>query len=105
MTPALAYYTTNEVARSTGASLRQLQWWSEHKWVRPAIHGKHRRWIEADVEKVRKIVALRRAGVRHSEMRRLRLLEVDFAKVVVVKKATLIDGVLYVPRDRKVPTK
>lgn len=104
MTPALEWYTTNEVSEMTGASLRQLQWWAEHNWIRPK-RGKryHREWSAEDVEKVRKILALRRAGVRHAEIRRLKLLSVDFDEVVVVRKAILVGRTIYIPRSRKQP--
>lgn len=101
MTPALEWYATNEVSEMTGASLRQLQWWTEHKWIQPKRGKSDRReWSADDVEKVRKILQLRRAGVRHAEIRRLKLLSIDFDEVVVVRKAILVGRTVYVPQSR-----
>lgn len=52
--------STNDVARLTGASLRQLQWWDEIGLTRVAKNGHAREYTDTDTLRVLVIAELRR---------------------------------------------
>jgi DNA-binding transcriptional MerR regulator len=63
-------FNSTEVARMTGASLRQLQWWDEHKLLHPAEKYGHRRgYSSEDVERIMVIMELRKRGVSIQRIR------------------------------------
>ena len=80
--PAAAQqFTSAEVSRISGVSLRQLQWWDEKKVVSPRHEG-HRRIYEAEeVIEITVIAELRRKGFSLQKIRRvLRFLQREMGK-------------------------
>src|SRR5579872_5078042 len=71
MLPAEERYTSNEVARISGVSLRQLQWWDERKVVSPRQDGHKRVYIPEEVVEVSVIAELRRKGFSLQKIRRV----------------------------------
>ena len=55
--------TTIDLARESGVSLRQLQWWDEKGIISPAQDGRRRAYGAQDVLAVRVLAALRRKGL------------------------------------------
>jgi len=55
-------YSSREVARIGGVSLRQLQWWDERKVVSPRHEGHRRVYFAAEVIEITVIAELRRKG-------------------------------------------
>ena len=64
-------YTSQEAARMVGCTLRQLQWWDEKRLTSPGIVGHCRAYSEADIERLRVIVRLRKCGISLQAIRRL----------------------------------
>lgn len=56
--------TTTQVSNLTGATVRQLQWWDEHKYVEVRVDSHQRVWDRAAVEAAMLIVDLRKRGCR-----------------------------------------
>ncbi len=74
-------YTSSDVARISGVSLRQLQWWDERKVVSPRQDGHRRVYQQAEVMEVSVIAALRRKGFSLQKIRRvLRYLQKEMGK-------------------------
>src|SRR5579864_3345102 len=74
-------YTSVEVARICGVSLRQLQWWDERKVVSPQQDGHKRVYLPHEVLEVSVIAELRRKGFSLQKIRRvLRFLQKDMGK-------------------------
>jgi DNA-binding transcriptional MerR regulator len=74
-------YTSDEVARISGVSLRQLQWWDERKMVSPRQEGHRRIYLQQEVVEVSVIAELRRKGFSLQKIRRiLRYLQKDMGK-------------------------
>lgn len=66
-------YTTGEAADLLGVSVRQLQWWDEKRLVVP-IMSKHRRiYREADMRRLRLVLALRGKGMSIQRIREVLL--------------------------------
>jgi DNA-binding transcriptional MerR regulator len=82
-------FTSAEVARISGVSLRQLQWWDERNVVSPRQDG-HRRWyLPQEVIEVSVIAELRRKGFSLQKIRRvLRFLQKEMGK----RLADVLDG-------------
>lgn len=79
--PESPTFTSNEVARIAGVSLRQLQWWDERKVVSPAHAGHKRVYTPAEVVEVSVIAELRRKGFSLQKIRRvLRFLEREMGR-------------------------
>lgn len=79
--PESPTFTSNEVARIAGVSLRQLQWWDERKVVSPAHAGHKRVYTPAEVIEVSVIAELRRKGFSLQKIRRvLRFLEREMGR-------------------------
>lgn len=79
--PAEQFYTSNDVARISGVSLRQLQWWDERNVVSPRQDGHRRVYLPAEVVEVSVIAALRRKGFSLQKIRRvLRYLQKEMGK-------------------------
>ena len=79
--PVAGQYTSQDVSRVSGVSLRQLQWWDEQGVVSPA-HIAHRRLYEPDeVIEVAVIAELRRKGFSLQKIRRvLKFLQKEMGK-------------------------
>src|SRR6266446_3226432 len=81
--PSEERYTSNDVARISGVSLRQLQWWDERKVVSPRQDGHKRVYLPAEVVEISVIAELRRKGFSLQKIRRvLRFLQKDMGKRV-----------------------
>lgn len=64
-------YTSSEVARISGVSLRQLQWWDERGVVSPRQQGHRRVYLPQEVVEVSVIAALRKKGFSLQKIRRV----------------------------------
>lgn len=64
-------YTSGDVARIAGVSLRQLQWWDERNVVSPIQEGHRRVYRQQDVIEVSVIAELRRKGFSLQKIRRV----------------------------------
>jgi DNA-binding transcriptional MerR regulator len=74
-------YTSSEVARLCGVSLRQLQWWDERSVVSPRQDGHKRIYHPQEVVEISVIAELRRKGFSLQKIRRvLRYLQKDVGK-------------------------
>jgi DNA-binding transcriptional MerR regulator len=74
-------YSSADVARLSGVSLRQLQWWDEQKVVSPRHDGHKRIYDMAEVVEVSVIAELRRKGFSLQKIRRvLRFLQKEMGK-------------------------
>jgi DNA-binding transcriptional MerR regulator len=74
-------YTSGEVARIAGVSLRQLQWWDERNVVSPRQEGHRRVYLAQEVVEVSVIAELRRKGFSLQKIRRvLRFLQKEMGK-------------------------
>src|SRR5579859_8125784 len=74
-------YTSGDVARIAGVSLRQLQWWDERNVVSPRQEGHRRVYLPQEVVEVSVIAELRRKGFSLQKIRRvLRFLQKDMGK-------------------------
>jgi len=74
-------YTSTDVARICGVSLRQLQWWDERSVVSPRQDGHKRVYLAPEVLEVSVIAELRRKGFSLQKIRRvLRFLQKDMGK-------------------------
>jgi DNA-binding transcriptional MerR regulator len=74
-------YTSTDVARIAGVSLRQLQWWDERRVVSPRHEGHKRVYSPAEVIEVTVIAELRRKGFSLQKIRRvLRFLQREMGR-------------------------
>src|SRR5437899_5197190 len=74
-------FTSGDVARIAGVSLRQLQWWDERNVVSPRQDGHRRVYLPQEVIEVSVIAELRRKGFSLQKIRRvLRFLQKDMGK-------------------------
>ena len=74
-------YTSSEVARISGVSLRQLQWWDERSVVSPRQQGHRRVYLPQEVVEVSVIAALRKKGFSLQKIRRvLKFLQKEMGK-------------------------
>src|SRR5436190_9111453 len=79
--PESEIYTSTDVARISGVSLRQLQWWDERNVVSPRQDGHRRVYLPHEVIEVSVIAELRRKGFSLQKIRRvLRFLQKDLGK-------------------------
>lgn len=86
-------FTTKEVSKITGASLRQLQWWDERKVIKPRLEGHDRRYTPAQLIQSAVIVALRRKGLSLQKIRRaLRLLQREIERRVGQEFVVVTNG-------------
>ena len=69
--PSEELYTSNDVARISGVSLRQLQWWDERKVVSPRQDGHKRVYVLEEVVEISVIAELRRKGFSLQKIRRV----------------------------------
>jgi DNA-binding transcriptional MerR regulator len=76
-----AGYSSGEVAKIAGVSLRQLQWWDERSVVSPRQQGHRRMYLPEEVVEVSVIAELRRKGFSLQKIRRvLRFLQREMGK-------------------------
>jgi DNA-binding transcriptional MerR regulator len=89
-------HTAWAVSQTCDVSLRQLQWWDERGAISPAIIDHKRMYTDAELEKVRRIAALRKAGIglRHVK----KYLGWQYSDAVRIVRPTIINGVLVVPK-------
>ena len=74
-------FTSRDVARLTGISARQLQWWDERGIVVPARQGHRRIYSFEDLTEVAVICELRRKGFSLQRMRSvIRFLQREFGQ-------------------------
>ncbi len=74
-------FTSSDVARISGVSLRQLQWWDERSVVSPRQDGHRRVYAPDEVVEVSVIAALRKKGFSLQKIRRvLRFLQKEMGK-------------------------
>jgi len=74
-------YASSDVARISGVSLRQLQWWDEQSVVSPRHDGHKRVYLPNEVIEVTVIAELRRKGFSLQKIRRvLRYLQREMGK-------------------------
>src|ERR1700751_2234314 len=74
-------YTSGDVSRIAGVSLRQLQWWDERNVVSPRQEGHRRVYLQQEVVEVSVIAELRRKGFSLQKIRRvLRFLQKEMGK-------------------------
>ncbi len=66
-----AEYSSGDLARATGNTVRTIRFYEEQGLLRPAVvsEGGHRRYTEEDLERLRLIADLRELGVSLSEIR------------------------------------
>lgn len=70
-TPPSEAYSSSDVARVAGISLRQLQWWDERHVVSPQHHGHKRVYSPEQVVEITVIAELRRKGFSLQKIRRV----------------------------------
>jgi DNA-binding transcriptional MerR regulator len=74
-------FTSAQVVRLTGITLRQLQWWDECGIVRPQHEGRRRLYTFDDVTEIAVICALRRKGFPLQRVRRImKFLQKEFGR-------------------------
>src|SRR3954471_9581864 len=79
--PEAPGFTSSDVARICGVSLRQLQWWDERNVVSPRQDGHKRVYTPPEVVEISVIAELRRKGFSLQKIRRvLRFLQKDMGK-------------------------
>lgn len=80
-TPTAEGFTTLDVSRLSGVSLRQLQWWDEQGVISPNHSGHRRLYLPEEVVEVTVIAELRRKGFSLQKIRRvLRYLQKEMDK-------------------------
>jgi DNA-binding transcriptional MerR regulator len=74
-------FTSSDVSRIAGVSLRQLQWWDERKVVSPRHEGHKRVYLSEEVVEITVIAELRRKGFSLQKIRRvLRFLQREMGR-------------------------
>ena len=74
-------FTSSEVSRVCGVTLRQLQWWDERNVVSPRQDGHRRLYLPQEVVEISVIAELRRKGFSLQKIRRvLRFLQREMGK-------------------------
>jgi len=64
-------FSSQEVSKLTGVSLRQLQWWDEQGVVTPVQRGHRRLYQMTEVVEIGLITELRRKGISLQKIRRV----------------------------------
>lgn len=89
-------YSSNEVARISGVTLRQLQWWDEQVVICPRHDGHKRAYLPHEAIAVMVIGELRRKGFSLQKIRRvlryLRELERRLSEAGAAELYLLYDG-------------
>ncbi len=65
------FYSSNDVSKMTGVSLRQLQWWDEQGVVSPVQRGHRRMYQLHEVIEVALITELRSKGISLQKIRKV----------------------------------
>lgn len=79
--PSPRSFSSTEVSRIAGVSLRQLQWWDERKVVSPRHEGHRRIYLPEEVVEITVIAELRRKGFSLQKIRRvLRFLQREMGR-------------------------
>ena len=65
------HYSSNEVAKMFGVSLRQLQWWDEHKLIPIRKNGHRREFGPSDALLIGILNELRKRGMSLQRVRKL----------------------------------
>ena len=79
--PGERTFSSADVSRLSGVSLRQLQWWDEQRVVSPRHEGHKRIYLTGEVVEVSVIAELRRKGFSLQKIRRvLRFLQREMGK-------------------------
>jgi len=79
--PGERTFSSADVSRLSGVSLRQLQWWDEQRVVSPRHEGHKRIYLTDEVVEVSVIAELRRKGFSLQKIRRvLRFLQREMGK-------------------------
>ena len=79
--PSAEAYSSSEVAKVAGISLRQLQWWDERHVVSPHHQGHKRIYSPEQVVEITVIAELRRKGFSLQKIRRvLRYLQKEMGR-------------------------
>jgi len=79
--PGERTFSSADVSRLSGVSLRQLQWWDEQRVVSPRHEGHKRIYYSSEVVEVSVIAELRRKGFSLQKIRRvLRFLQKEMGK-------------------------
>lgn len=89
--------TSEQVSAICGVTLRELQWWDERGIVCPRIEAHKRLYTPEQVERVRRVKELRKAGVSLQKMRKY-LDRWQYASVMRISVPTVIGGILVVPK-------
>ena len=98
--PGQERFTSGDVARIAGVSLRQLQWWDERSVVSPRQEGHRRVYLPTEVVEVSVIAELRRKGFSLQKIRRvLRFLQREMGKRLA--DAIAGDGDIHLITDGK----
>ncbi|HWE53758.1 MAG TPA: MerR family transcriptional regulator [Bryobacteraceae bacterium] len=98
--PGQERYTSGDVSRMTGVSLRQLQWWDERNVVSPRQEGHRRVYLAHEVVEVSVIAELRAKGFSLQKIRRvLRYLQKETGKRL--SDAVASDGDIHLITDGK----
>ena len=63
--------TSNEVAKLTGATLRQLQWWDEQGLIVVRQEGHSRIYTPEDARRIKLVVEMRKRGISLQRCRKL----------------------------------
>lgn len=93
-------YTSSEVSRISGVSLRQLQWWDERNVVSPRQQGHRRVYLPQEVVEVSVIAALRKKGFSLQKIRRvLKFLQKEMGKKL--SEVTSLEGDVHLLTDGK----
>ena len=94
------FFTSSDVSRISGVSLRQLQWWDERNVVSPRQDGHRRVYAPDEVVEVSVIAALRKKGFSLQKIRRvLRYLQKEMGKRLA--EAASSDAELHLLTDGK----
>jgi DNA-binding transcriptional MerR regulator len=81
ISPETEVYTSMDVSRLAGVSLRQLQWWDERNVVSPRHDGHRRVYLPQEAVEITVIAELRRKGFSLQKIRRvLRYLQKEMGK-------------------------
>lgn len=84
------------VSQKCDVSLRQLQWWDEQGIVSPIQIDHKRMYTDAELEKVRRIARLSKAGIQPRKAKKY--LAWKYSAVMGISKPTIINGILVVPK-------
>jgi DNA-binding transcriptional MerR regulator len=71
ISPGTEAFSSSDVSRISGVSLRQLQWWDERNVVSPRHDGHRRVYTQAEVVEITVIAELRRKGFSLQKIRRV----------------------------------